>query len=111
MDRVRHRVAIGSFASVAAVEPVVARLRALGIGPGECFVQPAGPGGAELALQRSTHEAIAVARLHLVAGEQIVLRIALKTLADEQAVAQLLLNSPALSVQLHDVNSPPHAMQ
>ncbi|MHA6691010.1 hypothetical protein [Devosia sp. A449] len=99
MDRLRRRLAIGIFDNIGAVETIMAQLGALGITGCECF---------ELTDDAALAEpgSIALDDVALRAERHLVLRIYLDTLADEQRVAKILLDSPALSVQLHDINPP-----
>lgn len=96
MDGVRRRLAIGIFDSIEDVEAVIGRLGALGIAGCDYFELPGDLGAAGLAPGDAA----------LLSAGHLALRVYLETLADEQRVAKLLLESPALSVQLHDVNPP-----
>lgn len=61
---------------------------------------PAGHDPSEQELYGLRQDAIALSAL---GGSQVMLRVYLDTFADEQAVAKILLESAARSVQLHDV--------
>lgn len=96
MGGVRRRLAIGIFASIEDVEAVIGRLGALGIAGCDYFELPGDLDAAGLAPGDAA----------LLSAGHLALRVQLETPADEQSVARLLLESPALSVQLHDVNPP-----
>lgn len=103
MNRNRRRMAIGVFATAGDAEVIVARLRALGIAHHDCFPLPPDQALSDLGLEEVDRQS---GKSPLVAGP-VVLRIHLKTAADEQAVVRTLLDSTAQSVQLHDVDPPP----
>lgn len=99
MGRVRRRLAIGIFDNIDAVETIMARLGALGITGCECFALSEDDVTVE-------PEHVALDEAASRAEGHLVLRVYLDTPADEQRVAEILLASAALSVQLHDINPP-----
>lgn len=102
MDVARRRMAIGIFAKGEDVEAIIGRFGTLGISHHECFSLTPGHEPSEQELYGSRQDAIALPAL---AGSRVMLRVYLDTLADEQVVAKILLESAAQSVQLHDVAS------
>ena len=85
MDRSRRRVAIGVYAKAEDAAAATARLQALGIGHCQCLPLP--PADAP-------------------SSGPVMVRTYLRSMADEQVVVMALLESPALSVQLHDIDPP-----
>lgn len=106
MAPIRQRVAIGIFATVKDAESASSRLHALGIHSHECFALPRAPASAGVVPQVLDQEPVDLKGLVLPASGQIMLRVFLETVRAEQLVAGALLESPAESVQLHDVNLP-----
>ena len=82
MERVRRRVAVGVFATRDDAEAMVGRLAALGI----------------------TQVCVLTALPDQPNARCIALRVPLQTLAQEQLVTRILLESAALSVELHDLD-------
>lgn len=97
MELARRRMAIGIFARSEDVEAVIGRF---GSSRHECFLLPADHTPSECDLFGPRQDAVALSAL---SGCQVMLRVYLDTLADEQLVARILLESAARSVQLHDV--------
>ena len=85
MERFRRRVAVGVFATRDDADVMVGRLAALGVAH-DCVL-------AALSDQPAAGDARCVA-----------LRVQLETLAQEQLVTRALLESAALSVELHDLD-------
>lgn len=106
MAPIRQRMAIGIFANVEDAESASSRLHALGFHLQECFVLPTAPTSSGMVPQVIDQEPVDLKGLVLPASGQIMLRVFLETVLDEQLVAGALLESPAESVQLHDVNLP-----
>lgn len=100
MDRYRRRVAIGVYARADDATAAMTRLHALGIAHCQCLPLP--PDQAASAL-------IAPQPVPPVAPSSsgpVMVRIYLRSPADEQVVVAALLESPAISVQLHDIDPP-----
>jgi hypothetical protein len=103
-------MAIGIFATVKDVETTIARLDALGIHRHECFALPANQAPSELVPHGLDQAPVDLGDLHMPASGHILLRVYLETVQQEQIVATTLLESPAESVQLHDVDPPTTAL-
>lgn len=110
MAPIRRRMAIGIFASVKDAQSAISRLDALGIRRHECFALPADQAPAGLVPHGPDQEPVDLRNPDLPAAGHIMLRVYLETVRDEQLVAGALLESPAESVQLHDVNPPRTAL-
>ena len=106
MGSSRRRVAIGVFAAAADIEAVIGRLRTLGIERCEHFALPADQSPSDLALQGPGHRPVMEADMSEPASGPFMLRVYPNTIAEEQTVARMLLESAALSVQLHDIGPP-----
>jgi hypothetical protein len=107
MVPIRRRMAIGIFATSKGVEIAISRLEALGIRRHECFALPADQAPSDLAPRQLEQVRIDLGTAQLPQSGHIVLRVYVDTVREEQLVAETLLDSPAESVQLHDVNPPP----
>lgn len=110
MTPIRRRMAIGIFATVSDVETTIALLIALGIHRHECFSLPPDQTPSGLIQHGPDQDPVDFTNLQRPAAGPIMLRVYLETLRDEQIVARALLESPAQSVQLHDVNPPTIAL-
>lgn len=106
MGNSRRRVAIGIFAAATDIEAVLDRLRTLGIERCERFVLPADQSPSDLALQGPGHRPVMPFDSGEPASGPFMLRVYPNTMAEEQTVARMLLESAALSVQLHDLDPP-----
>lgn len=106
MVPIRRRMAIGVFATLGDVEVAIARLEALGIRRHECFALPAGQSPSDLVPRQLEQAHFDLGNGHAPEPGHMVLRVYVDTVREEQLVAGALLDSPAESVQLHDVNPP-----
>lgn len=100
MDRSRRRVAIGVYATADDAAATMARLQTLGIAHYQCLPLP--PDQAASALTASPPAQPADAS----SSGPVMVRTYLRSMADEQVVVMALLESAALSVQLHDIDPP-----
>lgn len=96
MDRSRRRVAIGVYATVDDAAAIMARLQALGIADYQCLPLPPDQAAAVLTAQP----------VDAPSSGPVMVRTYIHSLADEQVVVVALLESAALSVQLHDIDPP-----
>ena len=100
MDRSRRRVAIGVYAKAEDANGATARLQALGIGHCQCLPLPPDQAASALTAPQPVPPADAPS------SGPVMVRTYLRSMADEQVVVMALLESPALSVQLHDIDPP-----
>ena len=100
MDRSRRRVAIGVYAKAEDATATMARLQALGIAHYQCLPVPPGQAASALTAHQPAPPADAPS------SGPVMVRTYLRSPADEQAVVMALLESAALSVQLHDIDPP-----
>lgn len=100
MDRSRRRVAIGVYATADDAAATMARLQALGIAHSQCLPLP--PDQAASALTAP----VPAKPPDASSSGPVVVRTYLRSMADEQVVVMALLESAALSVQLHDIDPP-----
>lgn len=100
MDRNRRRVAIGLYATADDAAATMARLQTLGIGHYECLPLPPDQAASALTAQRSAQPADATS------SGPVMVRTYLRSMEDEQVVVMALLESVAISVQLHDIDPP-----
>lgn len=101
MQRVRRRVAIGVFATRDDAQVMVVRLAALGV-TRDCLLTAVDDEPPPL--DRPDQSAIAPPGLTGDRSGRVALRVSLETLVQEQVVTRALLESVALSVELHDLD-------
>lgn len=100
MDRSRRRVAIGVYATADDAATTMGRLQALGIAHYQCLPLPPDQAASALIASRPAKPA------DTSSSGPVMVRIYLRSPADEQVVVAALLESPAISVQLHDIDPP-----
>lgn len=106
MVPIRRRMAIGVFSTLSDVEIAISQLEVLGIHRHECFALPADQSPSDLLPRQLEQARLDLSNGHAPENGHIVLRVYVDTVREEQLVAGALLDSPAESVQLHDVNPP-----
>ena len=101
MSEARRRAAIGVFATTADIDAVTTRLRSQGVRC--CTWCPIAQAVADMGQGRPALSAATMGDLRTRYPQALMLRVDLHGSHEEALVAQTLLDSPAQSVQLHDL--------